>query len=140
MSQEKATRYLVLGIILAVGFGTLILISNSLAANATAWSNYETQMNTDNYNQGVYGVGEYNARTLQITQTRLWMLQQQIYLGSIGRIGLNIGLILVFIGFIGFATNAQLDEHTRRTCIIIAGIVAFVLMISFMGGLTLSVS
>ncbi len=140
MSQEKATKYLVIGIILAVAFGTLIIISFSLTANASVWSDYENALNLKNLNEGVYGIQEYNARATEITLTATWMAQQQLYLGTIGRIGMNIGLILVIIGFIGYATNNQMDEHTRRTCIFIAGLVVFVLLLSFTGGLFFGIS
>ncbi len=139
MSQEKATRLLVLGIVLAVGFGTLVMISNSLTANASAWYDYEHAINQQNLNKGVIGSEEYNARETELTLTQTWMLEQQIYLGNIGRIGMNIGLICVFVGFIGFGTNTQMDENTRRACIIIAGVVLFVLIISFVGGLAVSI-
>jgi len=133
MSKDRATRFLVIGVILAVGFGTLLLISNNMAARADEWAAYEGRLNLENLNDNVVSDIEYVARAKEIALQQLWMKQQQLYLGSIGRIGVNIGLILVFIGFIGFGTNDQLDEHTRRTCIIIAGVIIFVMMISFVG-------
>ncbi len=142
ISQEKATKYVVIGIILAVGFGTLILISGSLAdtTNITAWHTYEDAINQDNLDKGIIGYSEWQARDKEILRTTQWMAEQKLYLGSIGKIGMNLGLILVIIGFIGFATNGQLDENTRRTCIILAGVIAVLLLINFVGTLNLSIS
>ncbi len=139
MSQEKATKFLVIGIILAISFGSLLLISNSMASQADTWKNYQENINVDGYNRGLYGPAENMTNWYNIRMQWLWMKQQPLYLGNVSLIGVNIGLLLVFIGFIGFATNNQMDEHTRRTCIIIAGVIIFVLMISFVGVLNISI-
>ncbi|OLS13789.1 MAG: hypothetical protein RBG13Loki_2597 [Promethearchaeota archaeon CR_4] len=135
MDQGTATRFLVVGIILAVGFGTLILISSYMVTNADEWAAYEDRVNQDNLDQGLIGPAEFADRAREITRTVLWMEQQQLYFGIIGRVGVNVGMILVIIGFIGFGTNNQMDENTRRACVIIAGVLGLVMMVSFIGSL-----
>ena len=126
--KNKSSKYLVIGIVIAVAFGTIIGISKSLANNADEWKVYKDLDNDENYDQGVYGYQDFLIKQREIALTHAWLEQQQIIFVSIAQIGVNIGLICVFIGFIGFAVNDSLDERTRRVSLLLAAVVLFVLM------------
>ena len=126
--KNKSTKYLIYGLIIAVVFGTVMGVSQSLAANADNWKTYKDQENLDNRDLGVYGDQEYDLRAREIALMTLWLKQQGIIFQTVAQIGVNIGLICIFIGFIGFAVNDSLDERTRRISLLLAAVVLFVLM------------
>lgn len=128
MDKEKATRYVVKGLVAAVIFATIMMVSGAIALNATAWSNLFNQYNSEGFLAGLYGYHEYLEIGRQITLIRLGMQSQQIYVVNIARIGANIALVFIAIGFIGFAINEKLDSRTRWTCLIIAGIILIVML------------
>jgi len=122
MEENIAKKCLIIGIIVAVGAGTIMMISTSLALNADTWKTYADEENQMNYWLGNYGYQEYQLIEQDIILTNLWMKQQGLVLGN--------ALILLFVGFIGYATNDRIDEKTKRTHLTIAGIVLFVMMLT----------
>ena len=126
--KNKSSKYLVIGVIIAVIFGSVIGISKSLASNADAWETYKNTENDENYDRGIYGYQDFLLKQREIALFHDWMEQQPIIFVSLCQIGVNIGLICVFIGFIGFAINDSLDERTRRVSLLLASVVLFVLM------------
>ncbi len=130
MDKNKASKCIIFGLIIAVLFATLIAVSKSMATNAEDWANYAKKENLWNYWDEKIGHQEYEKRDLEIDKMALWMKYQDLILCNIGRIGVNIGLIFIFIGLIAFAINDSLDERSRRTALILAGTVLFVLMIT----------
>ncbi len=128
--KDKAAKYIIAGIVIAVIFGTIMGISKLLANNATVWANYLAADLADQIARGVVTAQEAALRTIEIDLQESWMLGQQIILGSIATIGVNIGLILLFVGFIGIAINDSIDDRTRKAALVIAGTVIFILMIS----------
>jgi len=130
MEENIAKKCLIIGIIVAVGAGTIMMISTSLAINADDWKTYADEENQMNYWLGNYGYQEYQLKEQEIILTNLWMKQQGLVIGNAARVVVNLGLILLFIGFIGYATNDRIDEKTKRTYLTIAGIVLFVMMLT----------
>ncbi len=128
--KDKAAKLLAWGIFIAIIFGTIIVISKSLAIGAADWRAYADAENLQNYQEGLYGYQEYLLRQDEISRMELWMGYQEIIFVNLARIGINIGLFLTFLGFVGFATNNSLDDQTRRTALIIAAIVIFVMMLT----------
>ena len=126
--KNKSSKYLVYGLIIAVIFGTIMGISRSLALNANNWRAYKILENDENYAQGVYGYQDHELKENEIYLTEAWLEQQQIIFVTLAQIGVNIGIICIFIGFIGFAVNDSLDERTRRVSLLLAAVVLFVLM------------
>ncbi|MHA1195021.1 MAG: hypothetical protein ACTSRH_01575 [Promethearchaeota archaeon] len=128
--KEKALKFLIYGLLVAIIFGTILMISKSIADNATTWQNLQNQQNEMNYKQGLYG---YNDYIKQLEKTQLityWMQYQEVIVGNIARIGVNVGLIFMMIAFVCFALNDKLDERTRRISLILAGVILFVVMIT----------
>ena len=130
MEENIAKKCLIIGIIVAVSAGTIMIISTSMAINADDWKNYADEENQMNYWLGKYGYQEYKLKEQDIILTNLWMKQQGLVIGNAARVIVNIGLILLFIGFIGYATNDRIDEKTKRTYLTIAAIVLFVMMLT----------
>ncbi|MBA7500090.1 MAG: hypothetical protein CEE42_16305 [Promethearchaeota archaeon Loki_b31] len=130
MEENIAKKCLIIGIIVAVSAGTIMIISTSMAINADDWKNYADEENQMNYWLGKYGYQEYKLKEQDIILTNLWMKQQGLVIGNAVRVVVNIGLILLFIGFIGYATNDRIDEKTKRTYLTIAAIVLFVMMLT----------
>jgi len=130
MEENIAKKCLIIGIIVAVSAGTIMIISTSMAINADDWKSYADEENQMNYWLGKYGYQEYKLKEQDIILTNLWMKQQGLVIGNAVRVVVNIGLILLFIGFIGYATNDRIDEKTKRTYLTIAAIVLFVMMLT----------
>ena len=130
MEENRAKKCLIIGIIVAVAAGTIMMISTSMAINADNWKTYADEENQMNYWLGNYGYQEYQLKEQDIILTNLWMKQQGLVIGNAARVVVNIGLILLFIGFIGYATNDRIDEKTKRIYLTIAAIVLFVMMLT----------
>jgi len=130
MEENVAKKCLIIGIIVAVSAGSIMMISTSMALNADNWKTYADEENQMNYWLGNYGYQEYQLKEQDIILTNLWMKQQGLVIGNAARVIVNIGLILLFIGFIGYATNDRIDEKTKRMYLTIAAIVLFVMMLT----------
>ncbi len=128
MDKNKATKFIVYGLVAAVLFGLIMMISRSVAQNAATWENLENQRNEINYWNGEYGFNDFIKRQEEIDETRYWMEWQDVIFMNIARVGVNISLIFIVIGFLSFAVNDKLDERTRRISLIIAGLILFVIM------------
>ena len=60
---------------------------------------------------------------------------------NIARVGVNISLFFILVGFLGFAVNDKIEEKTRRIFLIIAGLILFVIMFTtFFASITISVA
>jgi hypothetical protein len=127
-NKEKAMKFLIYGLLTAVIFGTILMISKTVADNATTWQNLDNQQNEMNYMQGVYGYNDYIERIEKTALIAYWMQYQVVIFGNIARIGVNIGLIFIMIAFVSFGLNDKLDERTRRVSLTLAGVVLFVVM------------
>jgi hypothetical protein len=128
MDKKKATKYIVYGLVAAVLFGLIMMISRSIAQNASTWESLENQRNEINYWNGKYGFNDYIKRQEEIDEIRYWMEWQDVIFMNIARIGVNISMIFILIGFLSFALNDKLDERTRRISLVISALVLFVLM------------
>jgi ABC-type multidrug transport system fused ATPase/permease subunit len=128
MDKNKATKFIVYGLVAAVLFGLIMMISRSVAQNAATWENLENQRNEINYWNGEYGFNDFIKRQEEIDEIRYWMEWQDVIFMNIARVGVNISLIFMVIGFLSFAVNDKLDEGTRKISLIIAGLILFVIM------------
>ena len=130
MDKEKATKFLIYGLLVAIMFGTILMISKSIADNAYTWFLIETQQNEMNYMQGLYGYNDYIEKIERATLLYYWMDFQVVIVGNIARIGVNIGLFFIVVAFFSFALNDQFDEKSRRIYLILAGAILFVIMVT----------
>ena len=130
MDKEKATKFLIYGLLVAIIFGTILMISKSIADNAGIWLNIEIQQNEINYMQGLYGYNDYVEKLERAYLLSYWMRFQVVIVGNIARIGVNIGLFFIVIAFFSFALNDQFDEKSRRIYLILAGTILFVIMVT----------
>lgn len=130
MDKEKATKFLIYGLLVAIMFGTILMISKSIADNAYTWLLIENQQNEMNYMQGLYGYNDYIEKIERATLLYYWMDYQVVIVGNIARIGVNIGLFFIVIAFFSFALNDQFDEKSRRIYLILAGAILFVIMVT----------
>ena len=140
MDKNKATKFIIYGLVVAIGFGLMMGISRSIAQNASTWESLENQRNDINYWNGEYGYNDYIKRQEEIDEIRYWMEWQDVIFMNIARIGVNIAMLFILIGFLSFAVNDKLDERTRRISLIISGLVLFVLMFTtFFSAISISV-
>ncbi|MHA1242025.1 MAG: hypothetical protein ACTSQU_14765 [Promethearchaeota archaeon] len=130
MSKEKATKFLIYGLLVAIIFGTILMISKSIADNAAIWLSLENQQNEMNYMQGLYGYNDYIVKIERALLIRYWMEYQVIIVGNIARIGVNVGLFFIVVGFLSFALNDKFDEKSRRIYLILAGAILFIIMVT----------
>ncbi len=130
MNKERATKFLIYGLLIAIIFGTILMISKSIADNAATWLSLENQQNEMNYMQGLYGYNDYIVKAERAILIRYWMEYQVIILGNISRIGVNVGMFFIAIAFLSFALNDKFDEKTRRIYLILAGVILFVIMVT----------
>ena len=128
LDKNKATKYIIYGLLAALLFGLMMMISRSIAQNAGTWYNLAYQENQINYWNGVYGYNDYIQKNEEIEETMYWMQWQDVIFMNIARVGVNISLFFILIGFLSFAVNDKIDERTRRICLIISGLILFVIM------------
>ena len=130
MNKEKATKFLMYGLLVAIIFGTILMISKSIADNASTWLSLENQLNEMNYMQGLYGYNDYIIKVERALLIRYWMEYQVIIVGNIARIGVNVGLFFIVVAFLSFALNDKFEEKSRRIYLVLAGAILFVIMIT----------
>ncbi|MHA1507965.1 MAG: hypothetical protein ACTSO6_04590 [Promethearchaeota archaeon] len=94
------------------------------------WLSLENQQNEMNYMQGLYGYNDYIVKIERALLIRYWMEYQVIIVGNIARIGVNVGLFFIVVGFLSFALNDKFDEKSRRIYLILAGAILFVIMVT----------
>ena len=128
MDKQRATKFLIYGLLVAIIFGTILMISKSIADNAYTWLLLQTQQNEMNYAQGLYGYNDYAVNLERANLMYYWMEYQVVIIGNICRIGVNIGMFFIAIAFVSFALNDQFDEKARRIYLILAGLILFVII------------
>ena len=141
IDKNRATKFIIYGLVIAIAFGVLMMVSRSVADNAGQWANLANQENDLAYASGAYGYNDYVEKSEQIIRTQYWMAFQDVIFMNIARVGINIGLLFVTIGFLSFAVNDNIDEKVRRTALIIAGLILFTMMLTtFFSSVYVSVS
>ena len=130
MNKEKATKFLMYGLLVAIIFGTILMISKSIGDYASTWLLLENQQNEMNYMQGLYGYNDYIVKIERANLIRYWMEYQVVIVGNIARIGVSVGLFFIVIAFMSFALNDKFDEKSRRIYLILAGTVLFIMIIT----------
>ncbi|MHA1107460.1 MAG: hypothetical protein ACTSPN_17355 [Promethearchaeota archaeon] len=128
LDKNRAVKFIIYGLVIAILFGMMMMISRSISANAGQWENLANQDNEINYWNGLYGYNDYIERQEEIDSIRYWMEFQDVIFMNLARVGVNIGLLFVSIGFLSFAVNDKIDENTRKISLIIAGLILFMLM------------
>ncbi|TXT59631.1 MAG: conserved membrane protein of unknown function [Promethearchaeota archaeon] len=128
MEKGKATKYIVIGIFLIIIFGLIASISTSIADNANDWKSMVDQIALNQLNDGIIDSNQYNAIIAQNTVTRYAMQWQEAIVVSIAKVGIDIALLLISIGFISFALNESYDQRTRWICLIISGVILSVIL------------
>ncbi|MHA2430665.1 MAG: hypothetical protein ACXACC_06475 [Promethearchaeota archaeon] len=141
LDKRKAMKFIIYGLIAAILFGLIMMISRSIAQNAGSWEAIANQENEMNYWNGVYGYSDYLQRQEEIDRTRYWMEFQDVIFMNIARVGVNIALVFIVIGFLSLGVAENIDERTRRIFLIIAGLILFVIMFTtFFASISISVS
>lgn len=141
LDKNKATKFVIYGLLVAILFGLMMMISRSIDQNAYSWYVLENQENEMSYWDGVYGYNDYIQRREEIEQTRYWMEWQDVIFVNIARVGVNVSMFFILIGFLSFAVNDKIDEKTRRIFLILAGLILFVIMFTTLfSSISISVS
>ena len=74
---------------------------------------------------------------LKYTKTHEWVMLND---NNIARIGVNVGLICVMIGFIGYSADNEMDPKKRQLSFILAALIIVVVMFTALTtGVTISV-
>ena len=128
LDKNRAAKFVIYGIIIAILFGLMMMISRSIADNATQWATLLNQENLISYWNGAYGYNDFVEKQQEILRIQYWMSYQDVIFMNIARVGINIGLVFVLIGFLSFGINDKIDENTRKISLIIAGLVLFIMM------------
>ncbi|GAH33414.1 unnamed protein product [marine sediment metagenome] len=141
LDKNKATKFVVYGLLVAILFGLMMMISRSISQNSSSWYNLANQENEMDYWDGDYGYNDYIQRREEIEQTYYWMQWQDVIFVNIARVGVNISMFFILIGFLSFAVNDKIDEKTRRIFLILAGLILFVIMFTTLfSSISISVS
>lgn len=141
LDKRKAMKFIVYGLIAAILFGLIMMISRSIAQNAVTWQNLANQQNDLNYWNGLYGFNDYIQNQQNIVQIRYWMEFQDAIFMNIARVGVNIALVFILIGFLSFAVTENIDERTRRIYLIISGMILLLIMFTtFFASVVVSVA
>jgi len=65
---------------------------------------------------------------------------QDVIFMNVARVGVNIALVFIVIGFLSLGVAEDIDERTRRIYLIIAGLILFVIMFTtFFASISISV-
>ncbi len=128
MDKRKAMKFIVYGLIAAILFGLIMMISRSISDNASSWAAIADQENYINYWSGLYGYNDYIQNQENIDRIQYWMGFQDVIFMNIARVGINIALVFILIGFLSFAVTENLDERTRRIYLIISGMILLLIM------------
>ncbi|MFX0101685.1 MAG: hypothetical protein ACFFCS_19125 [Candidatus Hodarchaeota archaeon] len=137
MDKRKATKTVINGIIIGVIFATILFTSESINSNATSWYNWQHDLNVRQYENMEIGYDDYLAKERELGDMVSFMQFQDTIFVNVGRVGAAIGFLVVAFGFLGFATNDQIDERTRRVALIIAGLMMLCFALPFIGGLSI---
>jgi len=141
LDKNRATKFIIYGLLVAILFGLMMMISRSIAQNAGTWQLMANQENLMNYWDGVYGYNDYIRRQQEIIETTYWMQWQDVIFMNIASVGVNVALFFILIGFLSFAVNEKIDEKTRRISLILAGLILFVIMFTtFFASISISIS
>jgi len=141
MDKRKAMKFIVYGLIAGILFGLIMMISYSIALNATTWQNIALQENNMNYWNGLYGYNDYVKRQQDIYRITYWMQFQDVIFMNIARVGINIALVFILIGFLSFAVAENVDERTRRIYLTIAGLILLLVMFTTLfGSISISIT
>jgi hypothetical protein len=139
-NTHKAGLFIMVGVIMAIIFGSILLISTALNDNADEWRNYERGLVTDLFDDGEITAEERDRRYDQIDDMRDWMEIQDFYVYLFAPLCINLGLIFITIGFIGFGINNSLEERTRRASILIAAAIIFIVLVLQSVGLSITIT
>jgi len=140
LDKNRAAKFVIYGLLIAIIFGTMMMISRSVADNSSQWADLADKENQISYWNGEYGYNDYIERQQEILRIENWMNYQDVIFMNIARIGINIGLIFCITGFLSFAVNDKIDENTRKISLIIAGLILFLIMFTtFFSGIYVAV-
>lgn len=141
VDKAKAMRLLIFGLILTIIAVTILLASRTVSAGATNWQNLAQQENSLNFWSGLYGSTEYAQRNNEILLTVYWMRHQATIFSVVGRIGMNVGLLMMILGFIFLAMNNTIDEKTRHVFLIVGAALVLIVMFGvFFAGFNLTIN
>ncbi|TET58675.1 MAG: hypothetical protein E3J52_07845 [Promethearchaeota archaeon] len=141
LDKNKATKFVIYGLLVAILFGLMMMISRSISQNAFSWRDLANQENEMDYWDGDYGYNDYIQRREEIEQIYYWMQWQDVIFVNIARVGVNVSMFFILIGFLSFAVNDKIDEKTRRIFLILAGLILFVIMFTTLfSSISISVS
>lgn len=140
LDKNRAAKFIIYGLLIAILFGMIMMISRSIANSALEWAAVANQENLISYWEGIYGYADFIEREQEIVRIQNWLVFQDVIFMNIARVGVNIGLIFCLIGFLSFAVNDKIDEHTRKVSLIIAGLILFMMMFTtFFSGIYIAV-
>ncbi|MFX0100711.1 MAG: hypothetical protein ACFFCS_14140 [Candidatus Hodarchaeota archaeon] len=140
MDKKKATKLIVYGIFIAIIFGALLITSVSIADNSSNWYNLMNGFNLMNYHSGQIGLNEYLEVQAEYNLIANFMAFQDSIFGNVARIGVNIGVLCVAIGFLGYALNKELDDRTRLVSLILGGVIMFVMLMAMLGTFSVEIT
>jgi len=140
LDKNRAAKFIIYGLLIAILFGMIMMISRSIANSALEWAAVANQENLISYWEGIYGYADFIEREQEIVRIQNWLVFQDVIFMNIARVGVNIGLIFCLVGFLSFAVNDKIDEHTRKVSLIIAGLILFMMMFTtFFSGIYIAV-
>ncbi len=128
LDKNRAAKFIIYGLIIAILFGMMMMVSRSISDNAGQWEALANQENELSYWNGDYGYTDFIERQEEIDRIGNWMEFQDVIFMNLARVGVNIGLVFVLVGFLSFAVNDKIDENTRKISLIITGLILFMMM------------
>jgi hypothetical protein len=128
IDHDTATRFILVGLVVAVVFGIAGLTSRSLAANAVQWTTIQNQQALLDFWSGKIDYHEYDVITAYIIKSSNQMVLQQAIFGNVCRLGVDVSLIFVMIGFLAYANSDRLNDKMKLLSLIIGGVIVTVLL------------
>ena len=138
MDAKKAMRLIVYGILIAIIFAAIGLISMNLDANSTSVYNLLESQRLIDYNNGLISYEEFLSRGISNSNLRYWLQTQDIWIVPIARIGGLIAVFLITVSFLSLGLNDRIEEKSRRAYLIIGGI-ATIFLIMYITGMGVAI-
>jgi hypothetical protein len=140
LDHNTATRFIIIGMLLAIIFGSVAMVSKSLAANSADWRVIQEQQAKLDWYNGIITLQEYDIQISTIIKQEAQMNLQQSIFGVIAQLCVNLCLIIVLIGFVSYANDPELDKRIKQMSFLLGGIIIVVMMFtSLFTGITVAI-
>jgi len=116
------------GIIVAIIFGSIFMISEAVIVIHLNWTNIAYQDAQKMADEDRITYSELDDIENQLEYVHYYVEYVCSIVSTLAHIGLNIAFIFIIIGFLSITIDKSIDKKMQRICLILAGFALFFLM------------